>query len=63
MLLGGTIFSMLEREGGPAAAVALATSPLDDRGARSALVDVFGRPLASVERAWRAELDSLSAAA
>ena len=59
MLLGGTIFSMLEREGGPAAAVELAMSPLDDRGARSVLVDVFGRPLASVERAWRAELDSL----
>jgi hypothetical protein len=27
------------------------------------LVDVFGRPLAGVERDWRAELDSLSAAA
>ena len=32
MLLGGTIFSMLEREGGPAAAVALATSPLTSAG-------------------------------
>ncbi len=63
MLLGGTIFSMLEREGGPAAAVTLAMSPLDERGARAVLVDVFGRPLASVERDWRAELDSLSAAA
>jgi hypothetical protein len=63
MLLGGTIFSMLEREGGPAAAVALAMSPLDERGARAVLVDVFGRPLANVERDWRAELDSLSAAA
>jgi len=63
MLLGGTIFSMLEREGGPRAAVALATSPLDEQGARAVLVDVFGRPLAGVERDWRAELDSLSAAA
>ena len=62
MLLGGTIFSMLEREGGPGAAAALATSPLDDRGARGVLVEAFGRPLAAVERDWRAELDSLSAA-
>jgi len=62
MLLGGTIFSMLEREGGPAAAVALATSPLDDHGARAVLAEAFGRQLAAVERDWRAELDSLSAA-
>ena len=61
MLLGGTIFGMLEREGGPRAAVALATSPLETSGARSVLADVFGRPLAGVERDWRAELDSLSA--
>jgi hypothetical protein len=38
-------------------------SALDERGARAVLVDVFGRPLAGVERDWRAELDSLSAAA
>jgi hypothetical protein len=62
MLLGGTIFTMLEREGGPAADVALATSPLDERGARGVLVEAFERPLAAVERDWRAELDSLSAA-
>ena len=63
MLLGGTIFSMLEREGGPAAAAALAMSPLDERVPRAVLANAFGRPLASVERDWRAELDSLSAAA
>jgi hypothetical protein len=61
MLLGGTIFGMLEREAGPRAAAALATSPLEERGAGSVLIDVFDRPLASVERDWRAELDSLSA--
>ena len=61
MLLGGTIFGMLEREGGPAAAVALATSPLGEHGARAVLVEAFGRPLAGLERDWRAELDSLSA--
>jgi hypothetical protein len=61
MLLGGTIFGMLEREAGPGAAAALATSPLDDAGPRAVLLDAFGRQLASVERDWRAELDSLSA--
>ena len=62
MLLGGTIFEMLEREAGARAAAGLATGPLD-RGARSLLVDAFGRQLAAIERDWRAELDALSAAA
>ena len=62
MLLGGTIFSMLEREAGPGAAAALASSPLEDRGARGVLAEAFERQVASVERDWRAELDSLSAA-
>ena len=61
MLLGGTIFEMLEREAGARAAAGLATGPLD-RGARSLLVDAFGRQLAAIERDWREELDSLSAA-
>jgi hypothetical protein len=61
MLLGGTIFSLLEREAGAAAAAGLATSTLDDRGARAVLAEAFGRHLAAVERDWRAELDSLSA--
>jgi hypothetical protein len=61
MLLGGTIFSMLEREAGPRAAVALATSPLEESGARGLLAGMFGRPLVAIERDWRAELDSLSA--
>jgi hypothetical protein len=60
MLLGGTVFDLLERERGPSAAAALATSPLD-RGPRSVLVDAFGRQMASVEREWRASLDSLTA--
>ena len=62
MLLGATIFEMLEREAGARAAVGLATGRLD-RGARSLLVEAFGRQLAAVERDWRAELDSLYAAA
>ena len=61
MLHGGTIFEMLEREAGVRAAAGLATGPLD-RGARSLLVDAFGRQLAAIERDWRAELGSLSAA-
>jgi hypothetical protein len=61
MLLGGTVFDLLERERGSRAAAALATSELQ-RGPRSVLVDAFGRQLASVERDWRSSLDSLSAA-
>ena len=61
MLLGGTIFHMLEREAGARAAAELAVSPLDERGARGMLAHAFGRQLAGVERDWRAELDSLSA--
>jgi hypothetical protein len=60
MLLGGTVFDLLEREHGAKAAAALATSPLD-RGARSVLVDAFGRQLAGVEADWRELLDSLRA--
>ena len=60
MLLGGTLFDLLEREQGPRAAADLATAPLD-RGPRSVLGAAFGRQLASVERDWRSSLDSLTA--
>jgi hypothetical protein len=60
MLLGGTLFDLLEREHGTRAAAALALGRLD-RGPRSVLVEAFGRQLASVERDWRALLDSLTA--
>ncbi|HEX2415330.1 MAG TPA: hypothetical protein VHJ37_08950 [Thermoleophilaceae bacterium] len=62
MLLGGTIFDLLEREAGTRAAAELAVRPLE-RDPRSLLVDAFGRRLPGVERDWRAGLDSLSAAA
>src|ERR671910_931610 len=62
MLLGGTIFSMLEREAGPGAAAALATSPLENHGARGVLAEAFDRQVASVERRWRDQLPALSAA-
>jgi hypothetical protein len=60
MLLGGTVFDLLERDRGAGAAAALATSALD-RGPRSVLVDAFGRQMARVERDWRSLLDSLTA--
>ena len=60
LLLGGTIFSMLEQERGVHVAAALATSPLE-RGARGLIAEAFDRPLATIERDWRDDLDSLSA--
>ena len=59
-LLGGTVFSLLEREAGPGAAVALAASP-EAGGARRAIEAAFGRPAAGVERDWRDYLGSLKA--
>jgi hypothetical protein len=61
MLLGGTLFTLLEQEHGRRTAAALATSDLE-RGPRSVLVDAFGRQLAGVEADWRELLDSLTAA-
>ena len=43
MLLGGTLFSMLEEERGVHVAAALATSPLE-RGARGLIAEAFDRP-------------------
>jgi hypothetical protein len=60
MLLGGTVFTLLEQEHGARRAAALATSDLE-RGHRSVLVDAFGRQLAGVERDWRDLLDALRA--
>jgi hypothetical protein len=60
MLLGGTVFDLLERERGSRAAAALAMGDLQ-RGPRSVLVDAFGRQLASLERDWRSSLDALTA--
>ena len=57
MLLGGTVFTLLEREHGARAAAGLATSDLE-RGPRSVLVDAFGRQLAGVEADWRELLAS-----
>jgi hypothetical protein len=60
-LLGGTVFSLLEREAGIEAAVALASAPEDERPRRT-IERAFGRSAAAVERDWRDYLGSLSAA-
>ena len=60
MLLGGTVFDLLERERGPRAAATLAAADVQ-RGPRSVLVDAFGRQLASLEADWRSSLEALSA--
>jgi hypothetical protein len=60
MLLGGTVFTLLERRRGTHVAAALATSPLE-RGARGLIAEAFDRPVAVVEQDWRDELDSLAA--
>jgi hypothetical protein len=59
-LLGGTVFSLLEREAGPEAAAALAEEPLAV-GPRELIERVFERRLHRVERDWREQLDSLRA--
>ena len=60
-LLGGTVYALLEREAGPAAAVKLAAMR-EGQGPRVAIEQAFGRAAASVERDWREYLDSMSAA-
>jgi hypothetical protein len=55
-LLAGTVFDLVAREQGEAAAVALACSPLGD-GPRDALERAFaGRALRHTEGTWRAQL-------
>jgi hypothetical protein len=60
-LLGGTVFSLLERERGQAACVELAVH-LDAVGATSAIARAFDRPAVEVERDWRGYLDGALAA-
>ena len=60
LLLGGTVFSMLEREAGPMAPAALAAVRLAT-GPRELIEGAFGRRLHRVERDWREQLDALRA--
>lgn len=56
VLLGGTIFALLDRGAGPHACVDLATR-LDPAGAERALERAFKRPLGEVESDWRRYLE------
>jgi hypothetical protein len=57
LLLGGTVFSLLDEMAGEPACVELASSPLHPGGARPAIERAFGRPWIEVEHAWRDHLE------
>ena len=58
VLLGGTVFALLEEEAGPDACARLAAR-LPEPGGAAAIETAFGRSAADVERQWRARLDEL----
>ena len=59
MILGGTIFDLLDREVGRSATDVLAGRP--GRGGLEASIEIaFDAPLREVERAWRAHLRDLT---
>jgi hypothetical protein len=60
LILGGTVFSLLEEEAGPRAAVGLARSIPAERP-ETALTRAFGRPMGGLTRDWRDYLDELRA--
>lgn len=55
LVLGGTVYSLLERAAGPGACVALASS-FDHGGARVALERAFELPFLEIEAHWRDQL-------
>ena len=61
LVLGGTVFGMLERERGREACAELARTP-DWKSSNHAIQSAFGRPVATVERGWVDYLASLTAA-
>jgi hypothetical protein len=58
VLVGGTVFDLLQQEHGERACVRLATHPAADPMA--ALQDAFGEPAESIESAWREHLAQLA---
>jgi len=61
LVLGGTVFGMLERERGREACAEMARAPART-GSRQAIESAFGRPVATVERGWVDYLASLISA-
>ncbi len=59
LVLGGTVFALLERERGVRACLDLIAGASVEPAA--AIEQAFGRPLASVQRTWLDQLESLSA--
>jgi hypothetical protein len=59
IILGGTVFDLLEREAGPRACERL-VSELHAEGARGALELAFDAPLADIEALWRRSLRDIS---
>ena len=59
-VLGGTVFSLLERERGAEACAALAAAPLGT-GGREVVEAAFGHPAAGVERRWKDYLAEFTA--
>jgi len=60
LLLGGTVFGLLERERGRDACVELLTQELHPQGGRAAIERAFGARPAEVEAEWRRHLTELS---
>ena len=61
LVLGGTVFGLLERERGAEACVSLAAAPLGTAGAE-VVESAFGRRSAEVERSWTDYLAEFTAA-
>jgi hypothetical protein len=60
MILGGTLFELLEHERGPQACRVM-VSRLRRGGGRASIELAFGEPASKVERTWRAYLRDLPA--
>ena len=60
LVLGGTVYALLNRAAGAEACVALASS-LDEHGARGAIERAFELPFLEVEAAWRDHLAAFTA--
>jgi hypothetical protein len=58
-LLGGAVFSLLEKAAGPERCVELARSTLGQSAAETVLEKAFGRPVGELAGAWRDHLEEV----